>query len=302
MGKTHLVNAIGNHTKDMNPGTRIKYIQASDFARILHDAFSNQSGEVIDKVEQIKDEYEKYDMLIVDDVQFLEGKVKTSEVFFYIFNTFLMNDKQVIITSDKYPEELKDFEARLMTRFMNGVTLPIAPPDVVTAKEIIRKKLIEVHLQEKDFLSEAALEFMAQNFSTNVRELESSLNTVIMHSISYDKENMDLSDVEEIFKGLVKKGKKGVTINSIISTVAKYYKVKASDIKGKSRSKEIVMARHISIYLIRTLLDESLINIAKEFGRDHTTIMASVKKISKLNESDVKYSKAIHELIRTITK
>jgi chromosomal replication initiator protein len=232
----------------------------------------------------------------------MEGKEKTSEVFFYILNSFLMRDKQVVITSDKYPEELKEFEQRLMTRFMNGVTLPIAPPDVDTAKEIIRNKLIDVHFQEKDFLSEAALEFMAQNFSSHVRELEASLNKIIMYSITDDKNKMDLEDLQEIFKGLVKENRKGVTINSIISTVAKYYGVRVADIKGSSRKQEIAMARHISIYLIRTLLDESLINIAKEFDKDHTTIMSSVRKINQLNQNDPKYSKAIHEITRKITQ
>jgi chromosomal replication initiator protein len=213
-----------------------------------------------------------------------------------------MNDKQVIITSDKYPEELKDFESRLLTRFMNGVTLPIAPPDVETAKEIIRKKLIDVHYQEKNFLSEAALEFMAQNFSSNVRELEASLNKVIMFSITDDQEQMDLDDVKEIFRGMTKTRRRGMSMTSIISTVAKYYSVKVADIKGSSRIQNIATARHVSIYLIRNLLEESLINIGKEFGKDHTTIMSSIRKITKLNENDIKYSRVIHDLTRMITK
>ena len=304
MGKTHLINAVGNHAKKLFPSLRVKYVQASDFARILHDAFSDEKGEVIKSVESIKDDYENYDILLIDDIQFLEGKIKTSEVFFYILNAFLMNDKQVVITSDRYPEELKGFEERLMTRFTKGLTQPVAPPDVETAKEIIRRKLIDVHQQKRSFMSDSALEFLAQNFSSNVRELESSLNKVIFYTINEEEvpDEIDLDSVKEIFKDLVKPQKRGIKMSTIINTVAKYYKVKAADIKGTSRKTEIAQARHIAIYLIRTILDSSFMEIAKEFGRDHSTIISSVRKIEKLVETDMNYSKTVHELTREITK
>ena len=304
MGKTHLINAVGNHAKKLFPSLRVKYIQAADFTRILHDAFSDAKGEVIKSVENIKDDYQNYDMLLIDDIQYLEGKVKTSEVFFYILNAFLMNDKQVVISSDRYPEELKGFEDRLMTRFMKGLTQPVAPPDVETAKEIIRRKLIDVHQQEAEFLSDSSLEFLAQNFSSNVRDLEGALNKVIFYTIMTGKvnEQIDIDTVKEIFKGMIKPQKRGIKMSTIISTVAKYYGVKSSDIKGTSRKTDIAQARHIAIYLIKTILDAPYMEIAREFDRDHSTIMASVRKIARLIESDTNYSKTVHELTRELTK
>lgn len=298
LGKTHLVNAVGNEVKKRNNILKVRYIEAKELARITQDAFKQTKG-MIEKIEKIKSDLSAFDVLIFDDIQFIETKAKTKEIFFHVFNDLLLKDKQVIITADRHPEEMKSFEDRILTRFQQGFTEDVSPPDVLTSKEIIKQKLVERWPQGKEIFTDEAIEFVAQNFAANVRDLEAALNRIILFSDGDLEHKIDLDIVEDIFKGM-KKVKSGRTHASIISEVGKYYAVPVKEIKGTSRIKEIALARQISMYLIKEVLDETYVNIATEFQKDHSTIISSIRKIDKLyNESDDMH-KVIQDLRRKI--
>lgn len=298
LGKTHLVNAVGNEVKKRNNILNVRYIEAKELARITQDAFKQTKG-MIEKIEKIKSDLSAFDVLIFDDIQFIETKAKTKEIFFHVFNDLLLKDKQVIITSDRHPEEMRGFEDRILTRFQQGFTEDVSPPDVFTSKKIIKQKLIERWPEGKEIFTDEAIEFIAQNFASNVRDLEAALNRVILFSEGDVNHKIDIDIVEDIFKGM-KKVKSGRTYASIISEVGKYYAVPIKEIKGTSRIKEIALARQISMYLIKEVLDETYVNIATEFQKDHSTIISSIRKIDKLyNESDDMH-KVIQELRRKI--
>lgn len=290
LGKTHLLHAIGNKISEQFPQKTIRYLESKDFKDLVYDG--NISTQ---KIKDINNEFLPYDVLLIDDIQMLESLAKAKEIFFGIFSNFISEKKQVVITSDKYPEEMKDFEERFITRFKGGILLSVTPPDLDTAKAILRQKLEKNSENSGLNLSESALEFISTSFGSNIRELEGALNKIIFWSITNEiKDEYTVEDMLSIFEGMTTS--RGLTLKRIASVVAKNYQISNTEILGKSRKAEIVLPRHIAIYFCRSLLDVSLMDIGRFFGRDHTTIMSSVKKIEKEAAIDQEMNKVIYEL------
>lgn len=295
LGKTHLLHGIGNKIKETYPNFSIKYLESKDFKNLIYEQKINTV-----RVRGIHNEFLSYDVLLIDDIQMLQSLPKAKEVFFDILSNFINEKKQIVITSDQYPEEMIDFEERFTTRFKGGVLLSVTPPDVDTAKMILLQKLEKKDQAGGIKLDDAALSFIATNFGSNIRELEGSINKILFWSItnSQEREIYNIQDVMEIFEGMTTS--RGLTIQHIVSVVAKNYQLKTSDILGRTRKSEIALARHISIYFSRTILEMSLMDIGRYFSRDHSTIISSIKKIEKNSSTDQKLGRAIYDLRKKI--
>lgn len=295
LGKTHLLHGIGNKIRDTYPNYRIRYLESKDFKDLVYDGDISTK-----KIKDINEKFLSYDVLLVDDIQMLQSLPKAKEVFFNILSNFINKKKQIVITSDQYPEEMKDFEERFITRFKGGVLLSVTPPDVETAKMILLQKLNKKDQTGGIKFEDSALDFIATNFGSNIRELEGALNKIIFWSITNDriKEEYTVEDMMDVFEGMT--NGRGLTIQYIVSIVAKHYQINVSDILSKSQKAGIVLPRHLSIYFSRTLLGNSLIDIGRYFSRDHSTIMSSIKKIEKESSSNQELNKVIYDLRKKI--
>ena len=297
LGKTHLLHSVGNYiVTEGNPNAKILYITANDFVeeyvKYVRAERDHQS---------LKDFFAGVDVLLFDDVQFLADKVKTEEMFFYIYSRMINDGKQIVITSDKQPNELQNLEERLVTRFNQGLVVKIDEPDTNTCVQILQKKIEANGLDINNFDS-AVLDFFADKFSKNVRELEGALNRLIFYVVSLKQTSVVTLDVAiEAVQSLVG-GKQIVSMLNeakIINIVADYYNLTPSQVTGKIRNGQIVMARHIAMYLIRSLLDLPLKRIGASFsGRDHTTVMSAIEKVDK----ELKTNEALKTVISDLTK
>lgn len=300
LGKTHLLHAIGNYIKNARPNFKILYISTSDF---VEEYIRYVKGEK--EAESLKDFFSSIDVLLLDDVQMLANKVKTQEMFFAIYNKMIDNSKQVVITSDKQPNELNGLEDRLVTRFCKGLVMKINEPDQNTCVEILRKK-IEANGLELQRFDDAVLYFFADKFSKNVRELEGALNRLIFYVVSLkqtDKISMDVA--MEAVQSLTGGKSLSSTLNEqkIINVVSDYYNLTPSQLTGRIRTGQIALARHIAMYLIRITLDIPLKKIGDMFGgKDHTTVMSAIQKVDNGLKTDTKLKSAIEELQKRIKK
>lgn len=300
LGKTHLLHAIGNYIKNARPNFKILYISTSDF---VEEYIRYVKGEK--EAESLKDFFSSIDVLLLDDVQMLANKVKTQEMFFAIYNKMIDNSKQVVITSDKQPNELNGLEDRLVTRFCKGLVMKINEPDQNTCVEILRKK-IEANGLDLQRFDDAVLYFFADKFSKNVRELEGALNRLIFYVVSLkqtDKISMDVA--MEAVQSLTGGKSLSSTLNEqkIINVVSDYYNLTPSQLTGRIRTGQIALARHIAMYLIRITLDIPLKKIGDMFGgKDHTTVMSAVQKVDNGLKTDTKLKSAIEELQKRIKK
>ena len=299
LGKTHLLHAIGNYViQNGNPSAKILYITANDFVDEYIKFIKAEKDS-----ESLKGFFKNVDILLLDDIQFLANKEKTQEMFFYIFQEMYNAGKQIVITSDKQPNELKDLEDRLVTRFSQGLVVSIQEPDQNTCVQILKKKIVANGLDLNNF-DEGVLYFFADKFSKNVRELEGALNRLIFYVVSLkqtDKITMDVA--VEAVQSLVG----GKTISTqlseqkIINIVADYYNLTPSQLTGKIRTGQIALARHIAMYLIRQTLDVPLKKIGDTFGgKDHTTVMNAIAKVDKELKTDENLKTAIEELKKRI--
>lgn len=301
LGKTHLMHAIGNYViKNGNPNAKILYITSEDF---VYEYVKYVRAET--DSDSLKDYVASADVLLFDDVQFLADKVKTEEMLFAIYNYMINAGKQIVITSDKQPSELKNLEERLVTRFSQGLVVKINEPDQNTCVEILRKKIENNGLDINSFDDEV-ITFLASKFSGNVRELEGALNRLIFYTVSiHQTDHITLEIASEAVSSLVG-GKQIVTeINEqkIISIVADYYNLTPSHLTGKIRTGQIALARHIAMYLIRETLDVPLKKIGQVFGgKDHTTVMSAIQKVEKELKTDDRLKEAIDELKKRIGK
>lgn len=295
LGKTHLLHAVGNKIiQDGNPRAKILYITASDF---VEEYIKYVRGDK--DSESLKGFFDTVDVLLFDDVQFLADKVKTEEMFFHIYSKMINDGKQVIITSDRQPNELHGLEDRLVTRFSQGLIVKINEPDQNTCVEILKKKIVANGLELTNF-DESVLYFFADKFSKNVRELEGALNRLIFYVVQYkqtDKITMDVA--VEAVQSLT--GSKTIATQlseqKIINVVADYYNLTPSQLTGKIRTGQIALARHIAMYLIRTALDVPLKKIGDMFGgKDHTTVMNALTKVENMLKTDDQLKEAIAEL------
>lgn len=292
LGKTHLLHAMGNYVKNSNPEMKILYITSNDFITKVVNSFKNNT------IEELKQDMFDLDLLLVDDIQFFAGnKEKTHEIFFYIFNELVNNRKQIVITSDKHPTEIKGIEERLISRFYSGLSVSLDSPEFDVAHAILIKKL-EQQMINPDNIDEEVIAYLATHFSKDVRKLEGALNRVIFYSINFgnnDRITMDIAT--KAFKNEMKSSNDTVSLDSIKEVVATYYGLTTKQIDSKNRTRIIVNARHISMYLVRKHLDMSYSQIGEEFGgRDHSTIINAYDKIEALLKKDNSYNIAINEI------
>lgn len=273
LGKTHLLHAIGHYARTLYKGTRVRYVSSEEFT----NEFINSIRD--DKAAAFQKRYRDVDILLVDDIQFLSGKVQTQEEFFHTFNTLHNANKQIVITSDLAPKQLQDFEDRMRSRFEWGLTTDVQPPDLETRIAILRKKSAQERLQAPPDV----LEFIASKVSSNIRELEGALIRVTAFA-SLNRAPVDLALAELVLKDLfpTETGPE-ITAAQIMTTTAAYFGVSVDDLCGTSRSRVLVTARQIAMYLCRELTDLSLPKIGQAFGgRDHTTVMHADRKIRQL--------------------
>lgn len=273
LGKTHLLHAIGHYTKTLFKGTHVRYISSEEFT----NEFINSIRD--DKAASFQRRYRDIDVLLVDDIQFLSGKVQTQEEFFHTFNTLHNANKQIVITSDLPPKQLPDFEDRMRSRFEWGLITDVQPPDLETRIAILRKKTT----QERLIAPPEVLEYIASKISTNIRELEGALIRVTAFA-SLNQQPVDLAITEAVLKDLLPSDVgPEITAAQIMGACASYFGVSIEELCGASRSRTLVTSRQISMYLCRELTDLSLPKIGQAFGgRDHTTVMHADRKIRGL--------------------
>ena len=290
LGKTHLLHAIGNCIFKKDPTARVRYISAESFTVDLIESIKK------DQMPSFRDRYRPLDILLVDDIQFLAGKERTQEEFFYTFNALYESHKQVVISGDRYPKDIHNMEKRLRSRFESGLIADINPPDLETKIAILYKKA-ENH--KKQIPQDVAI-FIASNIKSNIRELEGFLLRVIAYS-SFTHQKIDLDLTKEVLKDFTLDKSKNFTIQNIIKTVADFYNVKVSDVKSKRRTREISTTRQIAMYLCREHTKSSLPEIGRQFGgKDHTTVIFSHKKVSNNIQKNNELKKSIHEIIDQI--
>ena len=270
LGKTHLMQAIGNYLVKKTPSKKIKYLSSEKFTSELIDAIRKKG------MDNFKDKYRKIDVLIIDDIQFIAGKEKTQEEFFHTFNNLYQKNKQIIITSDRRPSAISTLEERLRSRFEGGMIADISYPDLETRIAILKNKVKE----RKFKISEDILNYIAENVQKNIRELEGALNRVIACS----QINNTIPTLESAIKTLsqiINTSKKTTDYKNIIKIVADFYNINTNDLIGRSRKKELVQPRQISMHLIREELNNSYPYIGEKLGgRDHTTVMYACQKIN----------------------
>lgn len=292
LGKTHLINSVGNQVKKYHPDYNILYLSAADFVNEYVDSI--KSG----NIDYFNEKYRMMDLLLIDDIQFLVGKEKSNEIFFHIFNNMTNNNKQIVITSDRLPQELDGLENRLISRFSYGMRVGIDTPEFETALAILKKKL-ELQSINANMIDEEVLSYMASNFAKDVRELEGTLNRLIFESILEKVDRIDMKFALKSFKDdiQVNQSKEQLTADTIIKTVANFYNLTPAQLISKSRTANITLARHIAMYLIRDILDASFVSIGETFGgRDHSTVMKACDKVQNNKNKDQNYQIAITEL------
>ncbi len=283
LGKTHLLHSIGNYLAENNPSVKVIYVPTETLTNEYFASLSKYSSDK-DAYRNFREKYTSCDVLMIDDVQFLQRKGGLQDIIFHIFNALYMNGKQIVLSSDRSPREINDIEDRLRTRFEGGLMTDIDTPNIETRIAIIIKKLEK----EKVTLSDDIIYFLAEKINTNIRELEGSLLKVIMYSQLINKVPT-LEIAKEALKVDTIENGSNIDSNKIIEAVCQYFRISQNEIVGKKRTKEIAEARMIAIYLIRELLDLPLVTIGQIFGgRDHSTIIYSHEKISQsLNNTKV---------------
>lgn len=278
LGKTHLLQSIGNHVLRSEPQKRVLYISTERFTNELINAIKNK------EMDRFKLHYQQIDLLIIDDVQFLSGREKTQHEFFNIFNTLYQLNKQIVISSDRPPKGIATLEDRLRSRFEGGMIADISKPDFETRMAILTSK----SSQRNFYLSEEVAHYITENITDNVRELEGALNRIIAISEFQQERVISLETAKRILSELMESGKKkGVTIHDVIQTVCDHFGVMPDDLKRKGRKKEIAHPRQVAMFLLRTELQTPYTSIGRQIGgRDHTTALHAFEKITKDLELD----------------
>ncbi|MCK4355259.1 chromosomal replication initiator protein DnaA [Candidatus Parcubacteria bacterium] len=286
LGKTHLIQAIGNEVNKKFPKKRIKYISSEKFISGVVNSIREHN------IENFKNDFKKTDVLIIDDIQFLAGKEKTQEEFFHIFNTLYQNNKQMIISSDRLPKAIPSMEERLRSRFEGGMIVDVGIPDIETRIAILKVKTKE----RKIDLSDEVLEYVAENIQKNIRELEGAINKIAIHK-KISNQDIDLNVIKKILKNIILAPQKPINPKKIITIVANFYDLKEKDLFLSTRKKEIVKPRQIAMYLLRDLLKCSFPFIGRKFqGKDHTTTIYACSKISK----EIQENETLNEEINII--
>ena len=291
LGKTHLMCAIINRMKQNNPNVKIIYTKGEDFTNQMIACLANKT------MEDFRDKYRKCDVLLLDEIQFIAGKVSTQEEFFHTFNALFEDKKQIILTSDRPPRDIKTLEDRLKSRFEWGLLADIEPPDLELRIAIIKKKAEQVNIT----LPNDVLTFLGENLRSNIRQIEGAIKKLAALSfISGRSITMEVARdcISELLGGAEPVN---VTVDKIFSAIYRKYGITKEELTGKKRTKEIANARHITIYLIRELTEMSYPNIGKLFERDHATIMSSFNTITHKNYTDPDFAFELSELKKDIT-
>lgn len=288
LGKTHLLHAIGHYAESLYPGIRVRYVSSEEFTNDFINSIANNRASVF------QSRYREIDILLIDDIQFLQGKDSTQEAFFHTFNTLHDHNKQVVITSDLPPKHLTGFEDRMRSRFEWGLITDVQAPDLETRIAILRKKAQSEKLQ----VDPEILEYMASKVSSNIRELEGTLIRVTAFA-NLNRQPVDLALVQTVLKDLITLDEDNVIAPvDIINHTAEYFKLTVDDLYGSSRSQAVATARQIAMYLCREMTNLSLPKIGQLFGnRDHTTVMYANKKITEL----MKERRSIYNQVTELT-
>lgn len=303
LGKTHLIHSIGNRIKDQKPNMRVLYVTSEEF---FNDYIKIVKSNTVKDDEWFNHKYRDIDVLIVDDIQFLRNKEKSNEMFFNVYNDLFNKNKQIIITSDVMPKELHGLEERLVSRFSQGLSVSITPPEFDTSIKILKNKLSYFSENETTIITDEALAYIAKNFSKDVRDLEGALRRIIFYTINMNNlHEITMTTVYEAFKDYQSLKVDGdITNEKILKTVCGYYNLSKNQIISKSRQKLIATPRQVAIYLTRTMLETPYEKIGKMYGnRDHSTIMSSYHKVKDQVESNnSEYVIVIEELKKMLKK
>ncbi len=286
LGKTHLVQGIGNYIKREDPSKKIIYVASEKFTNQFIDSLKNNN------VQSFISYYREVDILILDDVQFLRDKEKTQEIFFHIFNHLHQAGKQIVMTSDCAPKDLKGLQERLVSRFKWGLTADLQQPAFETRMAIIQRKIQEdgIHIPEE------VIEYIAYTVDTNIRELEGVIVSLIAHA-SLMRVDVDLELAKKVLKNIVKEIDSEVGIDYIQKTVSDYFHVGQDDLKAKTRKKEIVIARQVAMYFSKDYTNHSLKSIGYHFGgRDHSTVIHALQSVNDMMDTDAKFRYSVDEL------
>ena len=295
LGKTHLMHAIGNYIEEHNKDLKVLYTTSDEFRKDYTGISTTDNS--VDYANEFKNKYRNIDVLIIDDIQYLVGAEKTQEEFFHTFNDLHSKNKQIIISSDRSPEDLKQLEERLTTRFAWGLPVDIYPPDPELRCRIIRDKIKYLNTIN-DKMTDEAVEFIANNCDTDVRSLEGAINRLVVYTAMVSTDVINLEFVNEALKDYISKNPYVQNdIASIQKAVADYYKITVEVLKGKKRSANIAYPRMVAMYMCRYMTDQSFPRIGLEFGgKDHTTVMHACNKI----EEDLKNNSQLKEIINEI--
>lgn len=290
LGKTHLIHAIGNRILEQNPGKIVRYVHAEDYYSDVVRAYQTKSFDAFKRY------YRSLDVLLLDDVQFFNGKNRTQEEFFFVFNALIEAKKQIVISCDTYPKDISGLEDRLITRFDWGLTVQIEPPEIEMRVAILKKKAEA----ESVSLDDEVAFYIAKHLRSNVRELEGALKKVLAYA-SFHGRKIDLELAKESLKDLIGAVNRQITVENIQKTVADYFKIKVADLYSKKRTRQIARPRQVAMWLAKNLTSQSYPSIGEAFGgRDHTTVLHAVRTIESLRSKDNELNHDVHVLLQVL--
>ena len=291
LGKTHLIHSIGNAMVAAGTGVRVRYVHADQYVSDVVKAYQRKA------FDDFKRYYHSLDLLLIDDIQFFSGKSRTQEEFFYAFEAMVAQRKQIIITSDTYPKELAGIDSRLISRFDSGLTVAIEPPELEMRVAILLRKAESEGVP----MPEEVAFFIAKHLRSNVRELEGALRKVLAYARFHGRDVLSVDVCKEALKDLLSVSNGQITVENIQKTVADFYKIKVADMYSKRRPANIALPRQVAMYLAKELTQKSLPEIGDLFGgRDHTTVLHAVRKISDARSKQSELNHALHVLEQTL--
>lgn len=291
LGKTHLLQAIGNSIKAHSPKKAVLYVSSERFINQFVDAVRNNT------VNDFMNFYQMIDILLVDDIQFLSGKTKTQDNFFHVFNHLRQSGKQIVLASDRAPQAMEGVEERLLSRFKWGLSAHLQQPDYLTRVSILRTKMFQNGIE----LPDEVVEYIAHNISSNIRELEGALISLLAQS-SLNRIEVDLDLARTMVKSFVDKVQKEITIETIQEVVGEHLSIGPDLMRAKTRKREIVQARQIAMYFAKDLTKHSLKSIGNHFGgRDHSTVIHALQTVNDLMATDKSFKKSVNEIRKRLT-
>ncbi len=290
LGKTHLINAIGNEIHKSNKNTKICYYSSEKFTNELINSLRHA------KMEEFRNKFRSIDILLIDDIQFIAGKKSTQEEFFHTFNALYESHKQIVVTSDKFPKEIPDLEERLRSRFEWGLIADIQPPDTETKQAILNMKADQNNINVPDDV----IYLLANSISNNVRELEGYLIRIGAYS-SLTSTTISVDMAKKVLKDILIENSREITVEKIQKKVAEHFQIKTIELKSSKRLKNIVFPRQIAMYICRNMTSLSYPEIGAKFGgKDHSTIIHAIKKIERIMKEDIQVKKTIEKLIEKL--